>query len=79
MSRSVALVSLICKKTAFLQQGLFVKKLFFYCLIVAMKASDCSFLRLVTVKVKININNFAENVDNFVLRVYHMATDLIDL
>ena len=79
MSRSVALVSLIYKKTAFLQQGLFVKKLFFYCLIAALKVSICSFLRSETVEVKMNINNFAANVDNFALKVYHTATDLIGL
>lgn len=79
MSRSVALVSLIYEKAASLQQGLFVKKLFFYCLIAAVKVSICSFLRSVTVEVKMNINNFAANVDNFVLMVYHMATDLIGL
>ena len=56
-----------------------MKKLFFYCLIAALKASACSFLRPVTVKVKINITNFAVNVDNFALKVYHTATDLVDL
>lgn len=56
--------------------GLFAEKLIFYCLnpkvvLFIFRRDKC--------RDEKNITNFAVNVDNFVLKVYHTPTDLIDL